>query len=400
MSTDTSYDLVLLGATGFTGALTADYLARNAPAQCRWALAGRDLQKLAAIRDRLAEVNPSCADLPLLRADVTDPASLRELAASTRVVLTTVGPYIKYGEALVAACADAGTDYVDLTGEPEFIDRMYVMHHARAKETGARIVHACGFDSIPHDLGVYFTIGQLPADVPIRVDGFVRAGGTFSGGTLESALTAFSRVRRTREVARARRRIEPRPADRKVHTPTGRLRRAAEVNAWAVPLPTVDPQVVARTAATLDRYGPDFTYRHYASVKRLPVAVGAIAGASTVFLLAQVGPARRWLMRRRKPGQGPSAAQRAKSWFKVRFVGEGGGRRVVAEVAGGDPGYEETAKMLAESALCLAFDALPQTSGQLTTAVAMGDALIERLTKAGIRFTVLESGPTSATEQH
>ncbi|MGH3386946.1 MAG: saccharopine dehydrogenase family protein, partial [Nocardioidaceae bacterium] len=161
-----AYDLVLFGATGFTGALTADYLARNAPADCRWALAGRNRAKLEAVRDQLAGANPACADLDLLVADVTDPGSLRPVVEQTRLLITTVGPYIAYGEPLVAACAEAGTDYVDLTGEPEFVDLMYVRHHDRAKETGARLVHACGFDSIPYDLGVYFTVGQLPADRP------------------------------------------------------------------------------------------------------------------------------------------------------------------------------------------------------------------------------------------
>ena len=154
------HDIVLFGATGFTGALTAEYLAKNAPDGCRWALAGRNRDKLEAVRARLAEIDPSLADLPLLHADVNDRESLRAVAEGARVVITTVGPYIEYGEPLVAACAEAGTDYVDLTGEPEFADRMYVAHHERAKETGARIVHACGLDSIPHDLGAWFTVGR------------------------------------------------------------------------------------------------------------------------------------------------------------------------------------------------------------------------------------------------
>ncbi|MEU6315121.1 saccharopine dehydrogenase NADP-binding domain-containing protein, partial [Streptomyces sp. NPDC047014] len=187
------YDVVLFGATGFVGALTAEYLAAHAPAGCRWALAGRDLAKLERLRERLAAADPACAGLPLLRADAQDAAAVAELAASTRVLATTVGPYIWYGAELVAACAEAGTDYVDLTGEPEFVDRMYVAHDARARETGARIVHACGFDSIPADLGAYFTVRQLPEGVPLRVDGFLRSSALFSGGTLASALTALGR---------------------------------------------------------------------------------------------------------------------------------------------------------------------------------------------------------------
>ncbi|MFG3344441.1 saccharopine dehydrogenase family protein [Streptomyces sp. NPDC048018] len=386
------YDVVLFGATGFVGELTAEYLAEHAPSGCRWALAGRSRGKLTALRERLAERWPHCAGLPILVADSTDPEALRELADSTRVVASTVGPYVWYGEELVAACAEAGTDYLDLTGEAEFVDRMYVRHDARARETGARLVHACGFDSVPHDLGVYFTVQQLPEGVPLRVDGFVRAGAIFSGGTFASALTAFGRGREILRAAHERRLHEPRLVTRRARAPLGGPRFSRETGTWALPLPTLDPQVVARSARALDRYGPDFRYRHYASVKTLPMALGGSAAVGSGVLAAQIPSVRRWLMDRYAPGQGPSAERRARSWFSVRFVGEGGGRRVFTEVSGGDPGYDETAKMLAESALCLALDDLPKTSGQVTTAVAMGDALLDRLRAAGLRFRVAHAG--------
>lgn len=390
MAAERPHDIVLFGATGFTGELTAEYLARHAPPETRWALAGRNAQKLEGVRDRLAAIEPRCAELPLLHADVGDAASLSEVAAAARVVITTVGPYINYGEPLVAACAESGTDYVDLTGEPEFVDRMYVSHHARAAETGARIVHACGFDSIPHDLGVLFTVEQLPEGVPLKVEGFVRAGGRFSGGTFHSAVTAFSRVRKLAEAQKERKRLEQRPGDRRVRGIKGVPRREPSLGAWALPMPTIDPQVVLRSARALDRYGPDFSYGHYLALKRLPAAVGVVAGVGGLFAVAQVPPLRRRLLDLRKPGQGPTPEERERGWFNVRFHGEGGGKRVVTEVTGGDPGYGETSKMLAESALCLAHDDLPETSGQVTTATAMGDALIERLRRAGIGFNTLE----------
>ncbi|WP_432076317.1 saccharopine dehydrogenase family protein [Streptomyces wuyuanensis] len=388
---DRPYDIVLFGATGFVGALTAEYLAAHAPEGCRWAVAGRSLARLEQLRERLTAVAPACADLPLVVADAADPDSLAALAESTRVVATTVGPYVWYGEPLVAACAEAGTDYADLTGEPEFVDSVYVRHDARARETGARLVHACGFDSVPHDLGVYFTVRQLPQDVPLRVDGFVRAGGIFSGGTFASALTAMGRQRQAARMARERRLHEPRLMGRRARAPLGAPRFSRETGAWALPLPTLDPRVVARSAAGLERYGPDFQYRHYASVKTLPMALGGPVALGALAALAQAGPAREWLMKRYEPGRGPSAEQRERSWFRVRFVGEGGGRRVFTEVSGGDPGYGETAKMLAESALCLALDELPATAGQVTTAVAMGDALLARLRAAGIVFRVADA---------
>jgi short subunit dehydrogenase-like uncharacterized protein len=388
------YDLVLFGASGFTGGLTAEYLARALAGDasgCRWALAGRSRARLEAVRDRLAAIDPSLARLDLLHADVTDPDSLRSVAQAARVVITTVGPYIEHGEPLVAACAESGTDYLDLTGEPEFVDRMYLAHHARAEETGARIVHACGFDSIPHDLGVWFTVQRLPEGLPLRVRGMLRAGGRLSGGTFASAMTAFSRARQMKQAATERRRAEGRPEGRRVRAAARPPHRDPETGFWLVPLPTIDPFVVRRSAVALDRYGPDFEYGHYAAVKRLPVAVAGAAGVGALAASAQVPPLRRMLIKRIPQGEGPSEEQRSKAWFKMRFVGEGGGRRVVTEVAGGDPGYGETAKMLAESALCLAFDDNPTTSGSVTTAAAMGDNLVDRLTKAGIRFEVVES---------
>jgi short subunit dehydrogenase-like uncharacterized protein len=391
MKSSRPYDLVLFGATGFTGGLTADYLSAHGPAEMRWALVGRNRAKLEAVRDRLAAA-PSRAPAPeLIEADAADPEAMRKVAESTRVVVTTVGPYILHGKALVAACAAAGTDYCDLTGEPEFVDRTWIDHHAEAEKTGARLVHCCGFDSIPHDLGAYFTVKQLPEGVPLTVNGYVRSNAEFSGGTLHSAINAFGRARQTMAAAKERKRGEQRPAGRSIHSAPARVRRMRRLGGWAVPLPTIDGPIILRSAAALERYGPDFTYGHNLLAKHL-ATVGALgAGVGTGFALAQLSPTRKLLLKMKAPGEGPSEEKRAKSWFKVVFVGEGGGKRVVTEVKGGDPGYSETSKMLAESGLCLAFDELPECSGQLTTAVAMGDALLERLQKAGISFEVVET---------
>ncbi|TDC55529.1 saccharopine dehydrogenase [Actinomadura sp. KC345] len=387
--TDRQYDVVLFGATGFTGALTAEYLAEHAGPGTRWALAGRNRARLTAVRDRLVKLDPACADLPLLHADTDDTASIEEIARSARVVITTVGPYVKYGEPLVAACARAGTDYVDLTGEPTFVDRMYVKYHEKAVRSGARIVHACGFDSIPHDLGAYFTVKRLPEGVPLHVEGFVRARADASGGTLHSAIGIFGDPAGMMRAERERRRVEDRPAGRSVRVSRRPSPKARVGGGWTLPMPSIDPQIVVRSAAALDRYGPDFSYGHYVAVKRLATAAGMAAGAGALVGLSALRPTRGLLLRLRAPGEGPSPEQRARNWFSVKFVGEGGGERVVTEVAGGDPGYGETAKMLAESALCLAHDDLPETAGQVTTATAMGDALIGRLREAGIAFRVL-----------
>jgi short subunit dehydrogenase-like uncharacterized protein len=383
------YDIVVFGATGFAGRLTAEYLAEAAEPPCRWAIAGRSEQKLAAVRADLAAHNPALAELPLVLADVDDPASLRAMAESARVVITTVGPYALYGDALVAACAVSGTDYLDLTGEPEFVARTYLRQHETAVTSGARIVHAAGFDSIPHDLGAYFTVLRLPADVPVSVDGYVRVSGTVSGGTFASLLTAMSRPRANIAAVRELRAALPRDANRAVHAGPGRAGRDPVDGGWAMPFPSLDPYIVARSAWAIDRYGPDFRYAHRIWTPHLHTAAGAAAGLVALAGAAQLPPARRALQRRLAPGDGPSHEKRAQSSFTVTFIGNGGGRRVVTRVSGGDPGYTETAKMLGESALCLAFDELPETAGQVTTAEAMGEALIERLRKAGIGFEIL-----------
>lgn len=384
------YEIVLFGATGFTGELTAEYLARNAPSGTRWAIAGRNRAKLESVRSRLTAIDPVLNELPLIEADSADPRSLGALASSAKVVITTVGPYIKYGEPLVAACAENGTDYVDLTGEPEFVDRMWLGYDAEARQTGARLVHSCGFDSIPYDLGALYTVKQLPDDVPIELSGFAQFSGRFSGGTYHSAVEIMSRLREGAKVASERRQRELRPSARRIRGRKGRPHDEPLVKSWVLPAPTIDPQHVLRSARALECYGPDFSYSHYVAAGGLLTAIACAGVVGGVVALAQLPPTRDLLLKLKSPGDGPSAEQRARSRFRVRFLAITPGGRLVTEVSGGDPGYGETSKMLAESALCLAHDELPQTSGQVTTAIAMGDALIERLQRAGITFRVVE----------
>ena len=385
------YDFVLLGATGYTGGLTAEYLAERAPQGARWAIAGRDARKLADVRTHLERVNPTAEAVDCVEVDIKDSAALRRLARDTRVMATTVGPYVLHGEPVVAACAAEGTHYLDLTGEPEFVDTMWLRHHKTAQQTGAKIVHCCGFDSIPHDLGALFTAQQLPAEAPKRIEGYVRAGGTFSGGTFHSALLAFSRLRATAAAHRERARRETVTTARSVRGEMMRPRFDKRLDTWVLPFPSVDPQIVMRSARALPVYGPTFRYGHYVQIREWYNVAKLLAGVSTLMAAAQLPPARRWLMGRKPAGQGPSDEQRRRGWFRVRFFGEGGGRSVIVDVTGGDPGYGETARMLGESVLCMAFDALPEVAGQTTPAVAMGDALRQRLDAIGIRFSLVES---------
>jgi saccharopine dehydrogenase (NAD+, L-glutamate forming) len=266
---------------------------------------------------------------------------------------------------------------------------MFVAHHDAAERSGARIVHACGFDSIPHDLGAYYTVRQLDTSGPVRMRGVVRAAGTPSGGTFHSAIGAFARARQMRDASQQRKRVQPRPDGRRSRAVAGKPQRDSVLGYWLVPLPTIDPAVVARSGAALDAYGPDFTYSHYAGTKTLRYAAGGALGAGALGIAAQVPPLRNLLLSRVKQGHGPEESRREKSWFTVDFVAEAGGRTLHTRVSGGDPGYGETAKMLAEAALSLAFDDNPETAGFVTTAQAMGDNLIDRLVAAGITFETL-----------
>lgn len=385
-------DVIAFGATGFTGRLAVDYLATHAPKGARWGIAGRRREKLAEIAEEIrARGGPR---VETFVASVDDPGSLAEMARCTRVVMTTVGPYARYGEPVVAACVASGADYVDITGEPEFVDGLLLRHDAAAREKGVRIVNCCGFDSIPHDLGALYTVQKIAAltgghAAPISLEGFVQGNGAISGGTWHSAVNAFSKLGDSK---RARAAARP-PRDGRVGKLEQRVHFEKAVGGWAVPMPTIDPEIVLRSARELEVYGPSFRYAHYMRLKSLGSVVALGAGVGAAVALAQLAPTRELLLRWKQPGDGPDALEREHSYFKVTFVAKSAGHTLMTRVSGGDPGYGETAKMISESALCLALDrdALPARAGVLTTAVAMGDLLTDRLQKAGIRFEVLSS---------
>ena len=383
------YDLVLLGATGFTGRLTAAHLATRLAelpgerAQ-RWAIAGRDRTRLEAV----------AADLPgevgIEVVDVHDLVGLLELTARTRVLATTVGPYARHGELVAQACVRSGAHYADITGEPAFVDLLRRRYDADARRAGVKLVSCCGFDSVPHDLGARFTVAQLPDDEPITLRGYVRGEGRLSGGTSHSALEAII----ARAIPLGRPHVPEHPdAQREAIGLTPRIHRVDELNAYGVPMPTVDASIVLRSARVLDGYGRTFRYGHYARVRRLPTAIAGIGALGVVAGLASLAPTRALLRRALPdPGEGPDEATRARSRFDVTFLGRAGAATVMTRVSGGDPGYDETAKMLGEAALSLAVDDGPPTSGTLTPAVALGAPYHDRLVDQGIGFEVL-AGP-------
>lgn len=372
-----AWDIVVFGATGFAGRLVAEYLDRVAPKDVRLAIAGRSQERLAAVAAGLRR------PVGVIVAGVDDPQALAAMVAATRVLVTTVGPYARLGEPVVAACVAAGTDYLDLTGEPGFVARTIARHDEAARASGALVIHCCGFDSIPTDLGVLFTVQQLPAGGPIEIDGYFEGNAGFSGGTVASALGAFaeSRVRMPRPIASSGRTIQR--ARRGLHWQPA-LRR------WALPLPTIDPMIALRSAAARDDYGPAFRYGHYLCLRSLPAVAGAVVGFGALALMARMGPTRAWIERKFPSGSGPDEAKRKASWFRFVFRGRAGGVEIATEVAGGDPGYDETARMIGESALCVLVDRahLP-VGGVCTTAAALGERLLARLQAAGMSFRVL-----------
>ncbi len=386
MSSERELDIVVFGATGFTGNLVAEYLAQRVDGSIRWAIAGRNRAKLDAVKQRLIELDAACERVELIAADKTDAASMLAMTRRTRVVLTTAGPYIHGGDAVVRACVDGGAHYVDITGEPEFVARIRAGFDGPARDAGLRLVSCCGFDSIPHDLGVYHLMQHLQPRAPVTVEGFVHARGALSGGTWRSAVLAMSRLRQKPRSARP-----SSNGQRRVKALEPRLRYEPAVSAWVFPMPTIDPQIVLRSARALELYGPDFRYGHYGMSRRLSrLAVGAV-GLAGMLLLAQTKPTRQWLLDRKQSGQGPSPEERERSWFEVTFVARTEGREVVSQVSGGDPGYGETAKMVAEAALVLVQDEarLPHAAGALTPAVALGQPLLDRLIDRGIRFELV-----------
>lgn len=403
------FDIVLYGATGFVGKLTAEYLVK-AGGKARIALAGRSPDKLAVVR---ATLGGRAKDWPILTVDADKPATLDEMAERTRVVITTVGPYSRYGLPLVAACAKAGTDYADLTGEAMFVRDSIDSFHKQAIDTKARIVHACGFDSVPSDMTVYelFRRAREEDAGELGDTGFVLRGfsGGVSGGTVASmleVLRASSGDPDTRAVLNDPYTLSgDRPAEPEFGAqPDLRWRRGTEIapeldGVWAAGfvMAMYNTRIVRRSNALLDyAYGRRFRYSEYmgvgpsltapvtSAVVTAATAAGAVLG-SRFFkflpkrLVDRVAP---------KPGTGPSRQVRDKGWYKVEtYTTTSSGARYVATMSqSGDPGYKATAVMLGECGLALALDRdkLPGIYGVLTPAAAMGDALLARFPAAGI----------------
>lgn len=386
---DRAYDIVVFGATGFTGELVARYLAKWMPEGRRWAIAGRSVEKLETVRQGLLALNPEC-EVGLVVADLERPESLLEMARQTRVVLTTVGPYMSYGEAVLRASVEGGAHHLDITGEPDFIEVARTRYHETAVTKKLCIVHACGFGSLPPDAGAFFTAQQLPAQAEKAVRAYIDTNARPSGGTVRSILRAAAKGRLSllRELTR--------PVGEAGRLPRlkARIHKSRELGAWAVPTPVVDAWIVeqsvqARTAA----YGSHFQYTQYFLVGHLALVCIVLIAALLLVVVVRVPPFR-WLLEQllARPG-GPTAEARSRTHFSITFIGESLSERVVTRVSGGDPGYDEASKMLAECGLLMLDESAEQPAifGVASPIAVFGNRLIERLRERDVRFEVVES---------
>lgn len=403
-----THDLTVFGATGFVGRLLAGYLAEHAPTGLRVALAGRSRERCEQIR---AELPAVAQGWDVVVADTGDPATLESMAAGTRVLVTTVGPYARYGLPVVEACARAGTHYADLTGEVLFVREAADRFDALALEAGARIVHACGYDSIPSDLGV-FLLAQRAAGLgaggllDVRLVAALRGG--LSGGTIDSMRAQVEAVRA--DPSRRRLLADPfalspdRDAEPDTRQPwdAGPPARAAD-GRWTAPfvMAPFNTRIVRRSNALQDwSYGRGLSYGEVMAVGRGPLgavgAVGVTAGLAGT-LAAMTFPPTRVVLDRflPAPGSGPDEQARSNGFFRMDTLAETeGGARYRATVAGqGDPGYAATSVMLGECALSLALDGdrLPDRAGSLTPAAAFGEVLVDRLRAAGHTYEVTQA---------
>lgn len=402
------YDIVLFGATSFVGEILSKYMIEQhgADGEIKWALAGRSLSKLEQLKSSLGA---GAIDLPIIVADTSNEADVNAMCGSTKAIVSTVGPYALYGEPVIKSCVTQGTDYCDLTGEPQWIQKMLRRYEDVAKISGARIVHSCGFDSIPSDLGVYFLqekakerFGQYCNVVKLRVKAMK---GAASGGTVASGINMIKEATKDKELRRLL--SDPYaicPTDHGFTAKQTDLKTASyddDFKVWIAPfvMAAINIRIVHRSNALMDkRYGADFLYDE-AMITGKSVLGGLGAAAMSVglggFVVAAAIPPSRWVMEKLilpKPGEGPSPKAQLEGYYDLRFIGKTpNGQSIRCKVTGDrDPGYGSTAKMLGQSALCLVQDISREEKGGgfWTPASIFGERIIKRLEKhAGLTFS-------------
>lgn len=392
------YDITLFGATGFTGKLTAHQLAsKRQNEDFSLAIAGRNKGNLYSLKYEL-EMKYKGSEIFVILADVEEEPSIRKMAESSKVLVSTVGPYLQYGEPVVKACVIYGTHYLDITGEGAFVDHIERKYHQQAIQTESKIINCCGYDSIPADMGVYFTnkllegedIREIECFVSINSENYSTLFQSISGGTWHTTLDFIMNKRELERQSLSHERLKYASFPRKINALPFQFRFREEDKSFGLPMPVVDLEIVLRSAKNLPEYGENFSYGQFLSIQGIPAFLSSLLGISAFIGVAQIPLFKDILYSLKRSGEGPEADIRNSNTFCQSFLGKSKNKLVKTEVHGGDPGYGDTSKILSEAAICILNDSIPERFGVLTPAFAMGDFLLTRLSKnAGLRFLVV-----------
>jgi len=369
------YDLVVYGASGFTGQLICEYLSTHKDAiDLNWAIAGRNITKLESISNQFSTKHKK---IDVLYGDSFDKSSLDNIASQSKLVITTVGPYAIYGEQLVASCIDNQSYYLDLTGEPHFVHKIKEKYAQKAYDNNVAIIHSCGFESIPPDIGVYSAINQLK-EPNADVSYFFESNGDISGGTWASFINSLSSpipIIDKRSKSQSKKKIRKK-----------KIFFHKEFKRWALFFPVIDKYIVQKTAKSFNQYGDNFSFSEYMLFKSWKKLAFIIIGILIVSIISKSKLIKKWLLSLRPSGSGPSKERRSKNWFIAKVIAKGKSRSVITTIKGGDPGYGDTSKFISEMALCILTqeNKLLNNKGILTPVQVTGDLLVDRLRNAGI----------------
>lgn len=366
------YDLVVYGASGFTGQLICEYLYNHKDTlNLNWAIAGRDSTKLKSISDKFSNNQKK---IDVICADSFDSDSLNLMTRDTKLVITTVGPYAIYGEKLVASCIENKAHYLDLTGEPHFVNQIKTKYEQKALDNDVMIVHSCGFESIPPDVGVYTALNKLN-EPNSDTTYFFESNGTISGGTWASFINSLS---------------SPQPIGGKSHSGNKKRKKIyfeKQFNRWALFFPVIDKLIVMKTAKRFKNiYGDKFLFNEYMLFKSFSKLAFILIGIICVGIISKNQRIKKWLLSLIPSGSGPSKSRREGNWFSAHIISKGNHQSVLTTIKGGDPGYGETSKFISELALCILVDRdkLLNTKGLLSPVEVAGNLLVDRLSNSGI----------------
>ena len=365
LSMKAKYDLIIFGASGFTGKLISDYIASHKDTSAlKWAIAGRNKEKLNQISDKYS--------VDRIIADSFDLNSLDAMCKKTKLVITTVGPYSLYGENLICACIQNGTHYLDLTGEPEFVTSISKKYKHLAKEKGSIVIHCCGLESIPADIGAFETV-KLMEEEKKDLTFYLKTKGQISGGTWASFLNSISNPKASLIQSRTK-------SKRKKIFYSKRFKK------WALIFPVIDKYIVMKSSRNNKEYGKQFSFNQYILQKSLFSMLALISSIFIVGAIARVTPIRKKLMTLIPSGTGPERDKREKNWFEVTVVGKQKNSEIVTTIKGGDPGYGETSKFISEMALCILtnYEQLNMKKGILTPVECAGSLIANRLVDSNI----------------